>query len=158
MYIVVAPCMNELAECSWYSAAVSSFINVFLPFSPNSMTNLHHDLQQPTHFLNALSSPLSPTGGFRAPFAKVYNPLQSPSGSLLQRRHSTSSIPSQVKVGVELLKEVAQICPSSPVEVEVPGLKVRHIQFNSPLQLYSQKNILDSLQGQISSISPTFPR
>ncbi|KAH0624380.1 hypothetical protein JD844_031785 [Phrynosoma platyrhinos] len=73
------------------------------------------------------------------------------------RRHSTSSIPHQIRVGVEQLKEVAQICPSSPVEVEVPGLKVRHIQFNSPLQLYSQKNILDSLQGQISCISPTFP-
>ncbi|KFR16204.1 PDZ and LIM domain protein 1, partial [Opisthocomus hoazin] len=45
-----------------------------------------------------------------------------------------------------------------PVEVEVPGLKVLHVQFNSPLQLYSQSNIMDSLQGQISSVSPDFPR
>ncbi|XP_054838695.1 PDZ and LIM domain protein 1 isoform X3 [Eublepharis macularius] len=103
-------------------------------------------------------SPPSPTGGFKAPFAKVYNPLQpSASSTLLQRRHSTSSIPSQVRVSLEQLKAVAQICPNSPVEVDVPGLKVRHIQFNSPLQLYSQKNILDSLQGQIASISPTLP-
>ncbi|XP_025048971.1 PDZ and LIM domain protein 1 isoform X1 [Alligator sinensis] len=100
---------------------------------------------------------LSPTVALKAPFASVYNPLQlQASASPLQRRHSTSSIPSQVRVGPERLKEAAQICPNSPVEVEVPGLKVLHVQFNSPLQLYSQKNILDTLQGQISSISPTF--
>ncbi|KFP64586.1 PDZ and LIM domain protein 1, partial [Cariama cristata] len=64
----------------------------------------------------------------------------------------------QVRVGPEQLKRVAQVCPNSPVEVEVPGLKVLHMQFNSPLQLYSQSNIMDSLQGQISSISPDFPR
>ncbi|XP_053164541.1 PDZ and LIM domain protein 1 isoform X3 [Hemicordylus capensis] len=118
---------------------------------------------QPLKWSSHSCSPVSPTGGFKAPFALVYNPLQPPSAaaaassSSLQRRHSTSSIPYQVRVSLEQLKEVAQICPSSPVEVAVPGLKVRHIQFNSPLQLYSQKNILDSLQGQISSISPTFP-
>lgn len=56
------------------------------------------------------------------------------------------------------MKHAAQVCPKSPVEVEVPGLKVLHVQFNSPLQLYSQSNILDSLQGQISSVSPDFPR
>ncbi|EOB04148.1 PDZ and LIM domain protein 1, partial [Anas platyrhynchos] len=64
---------------------------------------------------------------------------------------------SQVRVGPEQLKHAAQVCPKSPVEVEVPGLKVLHVQFNSPLQLYSQSNILDSLQGQISSVSPDFP-
>ncbi|KFQ38386.1 PDZ and LIM domain protein 1, partial [Mesitornis unicolor] len=57
----------------------------------------------------------------------------------------------------EQLKRAAQVCPKSPVEVEVPGLKVLHVQFNSPLQLYSQSNIMDSLQGQISSVSPDFP-
>ncbi|KFW01967.1 PDZ and LIM domain protein 1, partial [Eurypyga helias] len=69
----------------------------------------------------------------------------------------TSSIPSPVRVGPEQLKRAAQVCPNSPVEVEVPGLKVLHVQFNSPLQLYSQSNIMDSLQGQISSVSPDFP-
>ncbi|KGL96330.1 PDZ and LIM domain protein 1, partial [Charadrius vociferus] len=64
----------------------------------------------------------------------------------------------QVRVGPEQLKHAAQVCPNSPVEVEVPGLKVLHVQFNSPLQLYSQSNIMDSLQGQISSVSPDFPR
>ncbi|KAJ6661724.1 hypothetical protein lerEdw1_013246 [Lerista edwardsae] len=104
----------------------------------------------------------SPAGLYSSENIQTFNnAVESKSSAGVQepskKRHSTSSIPSQVKVGVEQLKEVAQICPSSPVEVEVPGLKVRHIQFNSPLQLYSQKNILDSLQGQISSISPTFP-
>ncbi|KFQ76099.1 PDZ and LIM domain protein 1, partial [Phaethon lepturus] len=70
----------------------------------------------------------------------------------------TSSVPSQVRVGPEQLKRTARVCPNSPVEVEVPGLKVLHVQFNSPLQLYSQSNIMDSLQGQISSVSPDFPR
>nr|XP_015203116.1 PREDICTED: PDZ and LIM domain protein 1 isoform X3 [Lepisosteus oculatus] len=101
------------------------------------------------------SSPLSPSGGFQAPFASVYNPKKrgsSPAPPL--RRHSTSSIPSQVRVGPRELKTAAQCCPNSPVEVDVPGIKVLHVQFNSPLQLYSQANILDSLQGQISTISP----
>ncbi|KFP51861.1 PDZ and LIM domain protein 1, partial [Cathartes aura] len=62
-----------------------------------------------------------------------------------------------IRVGPEQLKRAAQVCPNSPVEVEVPGLKVLHVQFNSPLQLYSQSNIMDSLQGQISSVSPDFP-
>lgn len=94
----------------------------------------------------------------QAPIASVYNPLQAQPSSLPQRRHSTSSVPSQVRVGPEQLKHAAQVCPNSPVEVEVPGLKVLHVQFNSPLQLYSQSNIMDSLQGQISSVSPDFPR
>ncbi|KAM9610614.1 PDZ and LIM domain protein 3-like, partial [Morphnus guianensis] len=100
----------------------------------------------------------SPTSTMQAPFASVYNPLQAQTSEPLQWRHSTSSIPSQVRVGPEQLKRVAQVCPNSPVEVEVPGLKVLHVQFNSPLQLYSQSNIMDSLQGQISSVSPDFPR
>ncbi|KFM06414.1 PDZ and LIM domain protein 1, partial [Aptenodytes forsteri] len=63
-----------------------------------------------------------------------------------------------IRVGPEQLKRVAQVCPNSPVEVEVPGLKVLHVQFNSPLQLYSQSNIMDSLQGQLSSVTPDFLR
>ncbi|KFQ49877.1 PDZ and LIM domain protein 1, partial [Nestor notabilis] len=73
-------------------------------------------------------------------------------------QEGTPSLPSQVRVGPEQLKRTAQVCPKSPVEVEVPGLKVLHVQFNSPLQLYSQSNIMDSLKGQISSVSPDFPR
>ncbi|XP_060096941.1 PDZ and LIM domain protein 1-like [Heteronotia binoei] len=128
--------------------------------------NLASQQQQPVPFQRAFSvgyqplkpslSLLCPPGGFQAPFARVYAPLQ-PSASPLQRRHSTSSIPNPARVSVEQLKEVAQICPNSPVEVDIPGIQVRHVQFNSPLQLYSQRNILDTLQGQISSVSPTLP-
>ncbi|XP_065602382.1 PDZ and LIM domain protein 1 isoform X4 [Cyrtonyx montezumae] len=99
---------------------------------------------------------LSPMSAQQAPFASVYNPLQSPSVEA-RGRHSPGALSSQVRVGPEQLKHAAQACPKSPVEVEVPGLKVLHVQFNSPLQLYSQSNIMDSLQGQISSISPDFP-
>ncbi|KAJ7324466.1 hypothetical protein JRQ81_017486 [Phrynocephalus forsythii] len=138
--------------------------------NPYKMNLASQPQQLPVQYQRAVSMPYqplkwsahspstwSPVGGFQAPLASVYNPLRPPSASRLQRRHSTSSVPNQIRVGPEQLKEVAQICPSSPVEVEVPGLKVRHVQFNSPLQLYSQKNILDSLQGQISSVSPTCP-
>ncbi|XP_018419963.1 PREDICTED: PDZ and LIM domain protein 1 isoform X4 [Nanorana parkeri] len=102
-------------------------------------------------------SPISPSAMFKAPMSSVYNPLQSCTApGSLQRRHSTSSIPTQMRVGPEELKQAAQICPNSPVEVDIPGLKVMHNQFNSPLQLYSQENLMDTLQGQISSINPTY--
>ncbi|XP_041424363.1 PDZ and LIM domain 1 L homeolog isoform X2 [Xenopus laevis] len=132
--------------------------------------NLASNPQRPIKFQRAFSmtyqplksptgsiSPLSPSAMFKAPLSSVYNPLQSRSASSsLQRRHSTSSIPSQVRVVPEGLKQAAQICPNSPVEVDVPGLKVIHVQFNSPLQLYSQENIMDTLHGQISSINPSY--
>ncbi|KFQ90688.1 PDZ and LIM domain protein 1, partial [Nipponia nippon] len=114
--------------------------------------------------MNLASQPQSSPGGFarvRMEPGSLAASLRSPSlpaGPECSRLLSTSSVPSQVRVGPEQLKHVAQVCPNSPVEVEVPGLKVLHVQFNSPLQLYSQSNIMDSLQGQISSISPNFPR
>ncbi|XP_064370004.1 PDZ and LIM domain protein 1 isoform X2 [Dromaius novaehollandiae] len=126
--------------------------------------NLASQPQRPTQFQRAFSLTYQPSGlhsclaPLQAPVASVYNPLQAlPGRPPLQRRHSTSSVPSAVRVGPEELKRAAQACPSSPVELAVPGLRVLHVQFNSPLQLYSQRNILDSLQGQISSVSPDFP-
>ncbi|XP_051779451.1 PDZ and LIM domain protein 1 isoform X1 [Erpetoichthys calabaricus] len=102
-------------------------------------------------------TPASSTGMLKAPIASVYAPHKTCSApTALQRRHSTSSIPSPIRVGPEELKQAVRCCPNSPVEVEVPGLKVLHMQFNSPLQLYSQSNILDSLQGQISTVNPDF--
>ncbi|XP_066456731.1 PDZ and LIM domain protein 1 isoform X2 [Eleutherodactylus coqui] len=136
------------------------------PYKMNLATNAQRPVQlqrafsmtyQPLKSPTGSISPVSPSAMFKAPVASVYSPLQSrtPPGSL-QRRHSTSSIPNQVRVVPEELKQAAQICPNSPVEVDIPGLKVTHIQFNSPLQLYSQENIMDTLQGQISSINPTY--
>nr|XP_028584780.1 PDZ and LIM domain protein 1 isoform X3 [Podarcis muralis] len=147
-----SPLVTEEGKTNPYKMNLASQPQLPVPFQ-RAFSMTYEPLKLPPHSL----SPLSPVGGFKAPFASVYNPLQASSSSPLRRRHSTSSIPSQIRVGPDQLKEVAQICPSSPVEVDVPGLKVRHVQFNSPLQLYSQKNILDSLQGQISYVSPTFP-
>ncbi|XP_017581411.1 PREDICTED: PDZ and LIM domain protein 1 isoform X5 [Corvus brachyrhynchos] len=130
---------------------------------PYKMNLASEPQQRPTQFPRVLSmtyqpaglnSRLWPGGAMQAPIASVYDPLQS---SEPRRRHSSASSPSQLRVGPEQLKHAAQVCPNSPVEVEVPGLKVLHVQFNSPLQLYSQSNIMDTLQGQISSVSPDFP-
>ncbi|XP_078386730.1 PDZ and LIM domain protein 1 isoform X1 [Cetorhinus maximus] len=130
--------------------------------------NLASDQQRPAHLHRTFSlvnppvkrspsasSPLSPTGLFKAPIATVYAPSPSCSPSALYRRHSTSSIPSRFRFGPEELKQAAQYCPAGHMEVDVPGLRVLHTQFNSPLRLYSQQNIVDSLQGQISTVSPS---
>ena len=74
----------------------------------------------------------------QAPFASVYNPLQSPSVEA-RGRHSPGALSSQVRVGPEQLKHAAQACPKSPVEVEVPGLKVLHVQF-SPAALFAEQH------------------
>uniref|UniRef100_A0A8C4QEU4 PDZ and LIM domain protein 3 n=1 Tax=Eptatretus burgeri TaxID=7764 RepID=A0A8C4QEU4_EPTBU len=49
------------------------------------------------------------------------------------------------------LKEMARAAPNRPIEVAVPGARVIHAQFNSPLQMYSDENVLESLHGQVSS-------
>ncbi|XP_042192922.1 PDZ and LIM domain protein 1 isoform X2 [Callorhinchus milii] len=96
-----------------------------------------------------LRSSFSSPGSYKAAFAAVY-----PAAIGLARRHSTSSIPSRLRAEPQQLKHMARFCRQGQMEVDVPGLRVLHKQFNSPLQLYSQQNILDSLQGQISSLSP----
>ncbi|XP_043912083.1 PDZ and LIM domain protein 1 isoform X2 [Protopterus annectens] len=129
---------------------------------PYKMNLASEPQQRPVKFQRAFSltsspsssSSLSPTASFQAPFASVYDPLQSHSLSAISRRHSTPSFPSQMRVGPEELKQVAQCRLNSPVEVDVPGIKVLHAQFNSPLQIYSQENIMDTLQGQISTRNP----
>ncbi|XP_078715833.1 PDZ and LIM domain protein 3 isoform X1 [Lampetra fluviatilis] len=64
---------------------------------------------------------------------------------------NTPSVTSLLSVNPQDLKDMARAAPNKPIEVEVPGMKVFHAQFNSPMQLYSQDNIMDSLQGQVSS-------
>nr|XP_005997318.1 PREDICTED: PDZ and LIM domain protein 1 isoform X1 [Latimeria chalumnae] len=146
-----SPLANEEGKPNQYKMNLASE-----PQRPVQFQRAFSMIYQPLKSSSGSNSPVSPTGAFKAPFASVYNPLQSRTSSALQRRHSTSSIPSQVKAGPEELKQVAQCCPNSPVEVELPGVKVLHIQFNSPLQLYSQENILDTLQGQVSTVSSAF--
>ncbi|XP_073452586.1 PDZ and LIM domain protein 1 isoform X2 [Aquarana catesbeiana] len=147
-----SPLVTEEGKSNPYKMNLSS-----APQRPVKFQRAFSMTYQPLKSPSGSISPVSPSVMFKAPMASVYNPLQSCTApGSLQRRHSTSSIPTQVRVGPEELKQAAQICPNSPVEVDIPGLKVMHNQFNSPLQLYSQENILDTLQGQISSINPTY--
>lgn len=50
------------------------------------------------------------------------------------------------------LKAASRIAPNIPLEMELPGVKIVHAQFNTPMQLYSDDNIMESLQGQVSTI------
>lgn len=50
------------------------------------------------------------------------------------------------------LKAASRIAPNIPLEMELPGVKIVHAQFNTPMQLYSDDNIIESLQGQVSTI------
>ncbi|XP_048419686.1 PDZ and LIM domain protein 1 isoform X1 [Stegostoma tigrinum] len=122
---------------------------------PAQLQRTHSLVNPPVKRSPGVSSPVSASGIFKAPIATVYAPSPSGSPSALYRRHSTSSIPIWPRVGPKELKQAAQYCAAGPVEVDVPGLRVLHTQFNSPLQLYSQQNIVDSLQGQISTLSPS---
>ncbi|XP_069600437.1 PDZ and LIM domain protein 3 isoform X1 [Ranitomeya imitator] len=50
------------------------------------------------------------------------------------------------------LKAASRIAPNIPLEMELPGVKIVHAQFNTPMQLYSDDNIMESLHGQVSTI------
>nr|XP_033799597.1 PDZ and LIM domain protein 3 isoform X1 [Geotrypetes seraphini] len=50
------------------------------------------------------------------------------------------------------LKIASKIAPNVPLEMELPGVKIVHAQFNTPMQLYSDDNIMETLQGQVSTI------
>ncbi|KAM4710485.1 PDZ and LIM domain protein 3 isoform 1-T1 [Discoglossus pictus] len=63
---------------------------------------------------------------------------------------STASTVSTIDPGE--LKAATRIAPNIPLEMELPGVKIVHAQFNTPMQLYSDDNILESLQGQVSTI------
>ena len=49
------------------------------------------------------------------------------------------------------LKVAAKMAPNIPLEMELPGVKIVHGQFNTPMQLYSDDNIMETLQGQVST-------
>lgn len=49
------------------------------------------------------------------------------------------------------LKVAAKMAPNIPLEMELPGVKIVHAQFNTPMQLYSEDNIMETLQGQVST-------
>ncbi|XP_042697954.2 PDZ and LIM domain protein 3 isoform X1 [Chrysemys picta bellii] len=49
------------------------------------------------------------------------------------------------------LKAASKMAPNIPLEMELPGVKIVHAQFNTPLQMYSDDNIMETLQGQVST-------
>lgn len=67
-------------------------------------------------------------------------------------RSTPSTISSVSTIDPTELKVAARIAPNIPMEMELPGVKIVHAQFNTPMQLYSDENIIETLQGQVSSI------
>ncbi|MGH0146794.1 UNVERIFIED_CONTAM: hypothetical protein FKN15_058714, partial [Acipenser sinensis] len=49
------------------------------------------------------------------------------------------------------LKVAMKESPQKTWVAELPGLRIQHAQFNSPIQLYSDANIMNSIYGQASS-------
>ncbi|XP_006006182.1 PDZ and LIM domain protein 3 isoform X3 [Latimeria chalumnae] len=77
-------------------------------------------------------------------------PENTPAGIGGGSGHSTPSVVCTVCPGE--LKTAAKVAPNRPLEMELPGVRVVHAQFNTPMQLYSEANIMDTLQGQVSTI------
>ncbi|MEE6460791.1 hypothetical protein FKM82_001103 [Ascaphus truei] len=76
-----------------------------------------------------------------------------PSGFDPGSGRSTPSTASSVSgIDPTELKAASRIAPNIPLEMELPGVKIVHAQFNTPMQLYSDDNIMESLQGQVSTI------
>ncbi|XP_039606922.1 PDZ and LIM domain protein 3-like isoform X1 [Polypterus senegalus] len=49
------------------------------------------------------------------------------------------------------LKPTSKMIPQKTWGAQFPGVKIQHTQFNSPMSLYSDTNILNTLQGQVSA-------
>uniref|UniRef100_A0A7N4PH66 PDZ and LIM domain protein 3 n=1 Tax=Sarcophilus harrisii TaxID=9305 RepID=A0A7N4PH66_SARHA len=66
-------------------------------------------------------------------------------------RSTPSSISTVSTICPGDLKVAAKMAPNIPLEMELPGVKIVHAQFNTPMQLYSDDNIMETLQGQVST-------
>ncbi|CAN0438434.1 unnamed protein product [Lampetra planeri] len=104
------------------------------------------------HKFNARPKPyVPPRSRSTASLQRCVHPYVSHAVPSSSSGRNTPSVTSLLSVNPQDLKDMARAAPNKPIEVEVPGMKVFHAQFNSPMQLYSQDNIMDSLQGQVSS-------
>ncbi|TKC51926.1 hypothetical protein EI555_021464 [Monodon monoceros] len=75
-----------------------------------------------------------------------------PKPFIIPGRSSGCSTPSGIDGGSGRdLKVAAKMAPNIPLEMELPGVKIIHAQFNTPMQLYSDGNIMETLQGQVST-------
>ncbi|NXS58035.1 PDLI3 protein, partial [Brachypteracias leptosomus] len=66
-------------------------------------------------------------------------------------RSTPSSVGTVSSICPTELKAVSKMAPNIPLEMELPGVKIVHAQFNTPMQLYSDDNIMETLQGQVST-------
>ncbi|NXX88359.1 PDLI3 protein, partial [Centropus bengalensis] len=66
-------------------------------------------------------------------------------------RSTPSSVSTVSSICPTELKAVSRMAPNIPLEMELPGVKIVHAQFNTPMQLYSEDNIMETLQGQVST-------
>ncbi|CAI5784003.1 and LIM domain 3 isoform X1 [Podarcis lilfordi] len=66
-------------------------------------------------------------------------------------RSTPSSVSTVSTICPTELKAAAKMAPNIPLEMELPGVKIVHAQFNTPMQLYSDDNIMETLQGQVST-------
>ncbi|XP_028932944.1 PDZ and LIM domain protein 3 isoform X3 [Ornithorhynchus anatinus] len=66
-------------------------------------------------------------------------------------RSTPSSVSTISSICPTDLKVAAKMAPNIPLEMELPGVKIVHAQFNTPMQLYSDDNIMETLQGQVST-------
>ncbi|XP_044311037.1 PDZ and LIM domain protein 3 isoform X4 [Varanus komodoensis] len=66
-------------------------------------------------------------------------------------RSTPSSVSTVSTICPTELKAAAKMAPNIPLEMDLPGVKIVHAQFNTPMQLYSDDNIMETLQGQVST-------
>ncbi|CAM5141133.1 unnamed protein product [Natator depressus] len=66
-------------------------------------------------------------------------------------RSTPSSVSTLSTICPTDLKAASKMAPNIPLEMELPGVKIVHAQFNTPLQMYSDDNIMETLQGQVST-------
>lgn len=66
-------------------------------------------------------------------------------------RSTPSSISTVSTICPTELKAAAKMAPNIPLEMELPGVKIVHAQFNTPMQMYSDDNIMETLQGQVAT-------
>ncbi|XP_053258457.1 PDZ and LIM domain protein 3 isoform X3 [Podarcis raffonei] len=66
-------------------------------------------------------------------------------------RSTPSSVSTVSTICPTELKAASKMAPNIPLEMELPGVKIVHAQFNTPMQLYSDDNIMETLQGQVST-------
>ncbi|KAG8134704.1 hypothetical protein E2320_007798, partial [Naja naja] len=82
----------------------------------------------------------------------VQSPSSTPSGFDGSSGRSTpSSISTVSTICPTELKAAAKMAPNIPLEMELPGVKIVHAQFNTPMQMYSDDNIMETLQGQVAT-------